>query len=42
VAGISLTPCRTMATEDIRDLQRRTRHGQRQAGGSAVLKALIT
>ena len=26
MAGVGLTPCRTMVAEDIRDLQRRTRH----------------
>src|SRR6266699_2519182 len=26
MAGIGLTPCRSMAAENIRDLQRRTRH----------------
>src|SRR5207245_1665301 len=28
MAGIGLTPCRTMVAEDIRDLQRRARHGR--------------
>ena len=28
MAGVGLTPCRTMVAEDIRDLQRRTRHGR--------------
>src|ERR1700688_5123023 len=34
MAGIGLTPCRSMAAEDIRDLQLRTRHCRgRYAGG---------
>ena len=33
MAGIGLAPCRSMAAEDIRDLQRRTRHASRASGG---------
>ena len=33
MAGIGLTPCRSMVAEDIRDLQRRTRHARRASGG---------
>ena len=32
MAGIGLSPCRTMAAEDIRDLQRRTRHARCVSG----------
>ena len=32
MAGISLSPCRTMAAEDIRDLQCRARHTRRASG----------
>jgi len=32
MAGISLSPCRTMAAEDIRDLQCRARHARRASG----------
>ena len=36
MAGIGSAPCRTVVAEDIRDLQRWTRHGAAlQAGGSA-------
>ena len=39
MAGIGPAPCRAMAAEDIRDLQRRTRHAAAlQAGGSALLE----
>ncbi len=38
MAGIGLTPCRTMAAEDIRDLQSRARHSAaRQPGGRISL-----
>ena len=33
MAGIGLTPRRSMAAEDIRDLQRRARHARRASGG---------
>src|SRR5689334_21401646 len=33
MAGIDLTPCRTMVTEDIRDPQRRTRHARSVSAG---------
>jgi len=36
MAGIGLTPRRTMAAEDIRDLQRRARHARRASGGRLV------
>ena len=29
MAGIGLTPCRTMLAENIRELERRTRHARR-------------
>ena len=29
MAGIGLTPCRTMRAEDIRELERRARHARR-------------
>ncbi len=35
MAGIGPAPCRAVAAEDVRDLQRWTRHDARQAGGSA-------
>src|SRR4249919_751199 len=35
MAGIGPTPCRAVAAEDVRDLQRWTRHDALQAGGSA-------
>ena len=34
MAGIGPAPCRAVAAEDVRDLQRWTRHDARQAGGS--------
>ena len=38
MAGIGLTPCRSMAAEDIRDLQLRTGHCRgRYAGGGSFL-----
>ena len=38
MAGIGVAPCRTMAAEDIRDLQRWTGHGRRRyAGGRTFL-----
>jgi len=37
MAGISSTPCRTMAAENIRDLQCRARHARRASGGRLVL-----
>src|ERR1700689_4619722 len=39
MAGIGLAPRRTMAAEDIRDLQRRTRHEGRASGGRLALVA---
>src|ERR1700747_869544 len=33
MAGMGLTPCRTMAAEDIRDLQSRARHKRRASVG---------
>jgi hypothetical protein len=33
MACIGLPPCRSMAAEDIRDLQSRARHGRRASGG---------
>ena len=33
MAGIGLAPCRAVVAEDIRDLQRRTRHVSRASGG---------
>jgi hypothetical protein len=41
MAGIGLTPCRTMAAEDIRDLQRRARHARRASGGQRVLGLVL-
>jgi hypothetical protein len=42
MAGIGRTPCRSMIAEDIRDLQRRTRHATvRQAGGLGGSGALM-
>ena len=36
MAGMGLTPCRTMVAEDIRNLQSRARHvASRQPGGRA-------
>ena len=32
MAGIGFSPCRTMAAEDIRDLQCRARHARRASG----------
>ena len=37
MAGIGLAPCRSMAAEDIRDLQAWTRHARRALGGRLVL-----
>src|SRR5579863_4907527 len=39
MAGIGFTPCRAMAAEDIRDLQRRTRHACRASGGRLAFVA---
>src|SRR5713226_8070708 len=40
MAGIGPAPCRAVAAEDVRDLQRWTRHQEpRQAGGSAPLSS---
>src|SRR5450631_136107 len=36
VAGVGFTPRRSIAAEDIRDLQRRPRHGCRASGGWLV------
>ena len=33
MAGIGLAPCRAVAAEDVRDLQRWTRHARRASGG---------
>ena len=33
MAGIGFAPCRSMAAEDIRDLQSWTRHARRALGG---------
>jgi hypothetical protein len=33
MAGIGLTPCRTMRAEDIRELERRARHARRVSSG---------
>ena len=33
MAGVGLTPCRSMAAENIRDLQNRARHARRALGG---------
>jgi hypothetical protein len=38
MAGLSLTPCRTMAAEDIRDLQSRARHARVSAGWPDLLE----
>ena len=32
MAGVGLTPCRSMAAENIRDLQNRARHARRALG----------
>jgi hypothetical protein len=36
MAGIGLTPCRTMLAENIRELERRTRHARRALGRRRV------
>src|ERR1700682_534124 len=41
MAGIGPAPCRAVATEDVRDLQRWTRHDARQAGGSTPSLSLL-
>jgi len=41
MAGIGPAPCRTVATEDVRDLQRWTRHDAGQAGGSTPSLSLL-
>src|SRR6516162_989141 len=38
MAGVSLTPCRPVAAEDIRDLQCRARHARRASGGQRKLR----
>src|SRR5215472_16386529 len=38
VAGIGATPCRPVVAEDIRDLQRRARHGRGASAGQALGK----
>jgi hypothetical protein len=38
MAGVSLTPCRPVAAEDIRDLQCRARHARRASGGRRKLR----
>ena len=40
MAGIGLAPCRSMVAEDIRNLQRRTRHEGRALGGRIGLLKL--
>ena len=40
MAGIGLTPRRSMAAEDIRDLQSRARHARRALGGRSNLLEL--
>jgi hypothetical protein len=40
MAGIGLTPCRSVAAEDIRDLQSRTRHARRALAGWSNLLEL--
>jgi hypothetical protein len=40
MAGVGLTPRRSMGAEDIRDLQRRTRHVSRALGGRRGLLEL--
>ena len=41
MAGIGLTPCRSMAAEDIRDLQRRTGHRRGRLRRRLVVLAYI-
>jgi hypothetical protein len=38
MAGIGPAPCRTVAAEDIRDLQRWARHARRASGGRLRLR----
>ena len=38
MAGMGLTPCRTMAAEDIRNLQSRARHARASAGRPDLFK----
>jgi hypothetical protein len=38
MAGIGLTPCRSMVAENIRHLQLRTRHARRASGGRLNLR----
>jgi hypothetical protein len=38
MAGVSLTPCRPVAAEDIRDLQFWARHARRASGGQRKLR----
>jgi hypothetical protein len=40
MAGVGLTPRRSMAAEDIRDLQSRARHARRALGGWSKLLEL--
>src|SRR6266851_9924427 len=40
MAGIGLTPCRSMDAEDIRELQRRARHARRALAGRPGLLEL--
>jgi hypothetical protein len=40
MAGVGLTPRRSMAAEDIRDLQRRARHARRASAGRRGLGEL--
>ena len=40
MAGIGPTPCRAVVAEDVRDLQRWTRHVLLQAGGSVLSLSL--
>ena len=37
MAGIGIAPSRAMVAEDVRNLQRRTRHARRASGGRLVL-----
>ena len=41
MTSIGPTPCRAVAAEDVRDLQRWTRHDARQAGGSTPSLSLL-
>ena len=41
MAGVGFTPRRSMAAENIRDLQRRARHARRALGGRLVLGLVL-